>query len=241
MTERRRESENASDLLGIRGRITYPKRAAKALAERLRLAQADIVVFTDDDCETPENWAATITGILANQRTAAIAFCRIVAPPCDWTAGYVPTYDIPHSRLIRSLLGLCSGHGMGAGMAVRRSVVLQLGGFDEAVGPGCPFPSGDDWDIAHRVLLNGWHVYETADIAVLHHGFRAMSEGREHMRRDWFAIGGVCAKPLRAGHLSAAVLAGWYFLGYGLYPMLRQIAPPPRGPVADRRLCPIRK
>jgi GT2 family glycosyltransferase len=106
---------------------------------------------------------------------------------------------------------------------LRRDVALALGGFDEEIGPGARFPSGDDWDISHRVLLNGWHVYETADLAILHHGFRTLAQGREHMRRDWVAIGAVCAKPIRAGRTSAIVVALWYFLVYALWPPIRDV------------------
>jgi len=80
----------------------------------------------------------------------------------------------------------------------------RVGGFDEQVGPGARFPSGDDWDIAHRALLKGWHVYETADLTVLHHGFRTLEQGRAHMRRDWLAIGAFA--PSR---FAPATAAGW--------------------------------
>jgi hypothetical protein len=108
-------------------------------------------------------------------------------------------------------------------MALRRDATLALGGFDDAVGPGARFPSGDDWDITHRLLLSGWHVYETADLSILHHGFRTLADGREHARRDWVAIGAVCAKPIRAGHVSAVVVAIWYFFGYALWPPLGDV------------------
>jgi len=105
-----------------------------------------------------------------------------------------------------------------AGMAVRREVILQFGGFDEALGPGSRFGSGDDWDITARALLKGWHVYESADLAIVHHGFRSFDEGRKHALRDWIAIGAVCAKPLRAGHWRAAVVPIYEFSVNALWP-----------------------
>lgn len=194
-----------------------------ALNEGLRMARGDVLACTDDDCEAPVGWATAMGRALEEQPTAAIVFCNVLAPPCDWDAGYVPTYERRRSRLVRSLMATCAGHGMGAGMVLRRDVVLSLGGFDEAIGPGARFPSGDDWDIAHRVLLNGWHVYETAHLSILHHGFRTLAQGREHMRRDWFAIGGVCAKPVRAGYLSAIALALWYLSVHALWPPLHDL------------------
>jgi hypothetical protein len=66
-------------------------------------------------------------------------------------------------------------------------------------------------------------VYETADLAVIHHGFRTLKEGRAHAHRDWFAIGGVCAKPLRAGFMSAAVVALWYVAAYVVWPVFEDL------------------
>jgi GT2 family glycosyltransferase len=108
-------------------------------------------------------------------------------------------------------------------MAVRRAAVLALGGFDETFGPGARFGSGDDWDISHRMLLSGWHVYETAHLSILHHGFRTFAEGSTHARRDWVAIGALCAKPIRAGYFSAVVVPLWYFSVLALWPPLRDL------------------
>jgi glycosyltransferase involved in cell wall biosynthesis len=200
-----------------------PQGKGAALNEGLRQARAEIVVCTDDDCEVPSGWISAMATTLVEQPTAAVAFCNIVAPPCDWTAGYIPTYERRENRLLRSLIDTCTGHGMGAGMALRRDVVQEWGGFDEQVGPGARFPSGDDWDIAHRALLKGWHVYETVDLRVLHHGFRTLEQGRGHMHRDWFGIGAVCAKPIRAGHSSGVLLALWVFAAYALWPPLHDV------------------
>ena len=102
--------------------------------------------------------------------------------------------------------------------------MLALGGFDEQIGPGARFPSGDDWDIAHRALLKGWEVYETADLSVVHHGFRTFVDGSKHTLRDWIAIGALCAKPIRARRFSAVGLPLWYFSVLALWPPLRDLA-----------------
>ncbi|HEX6767177.1 MAG TPA: hypothetical protein VF103_16885, partial [Polyangiaceae bacterium] len=103
----------------------------------------------------------------------------------------------------------------------RRDFVREMGGFDESFGPGARFPSADEWDISMRALLTGRHVYETSSLAVLHDGFRTFEEGRAHARRDWIALGAVCAKPIRAGHLEAIVVPAWFFTARALWPPLR--------------------
>ncbi len=191
-----------------------------ALNEGLRAASGPIVACTDDDCQVPPGWAERMAERLKAHPSAALTFCNVVAASHDSTAGYVPDYVRRRSRLVRRFAATIAGHGLGAGMALRREIVLSLGGFDEAFGPGARFPSGDDWDIAGRLLLSGWHVYEAADIFVTHDGFRTFSEGREHARRDWIAIGAVCAKLLRARRLGALVLPLWEATVHALLPPL---------------------
>jgi hypothetical protein len=67
-------------------------------------------------------------------------------------------------------------------------------------------------------LLRGWHIYETADVTVVHHGFRTFAEGRAHARRDWTGIGAVCAKLLRTGHIGAFAVPLWEFSAHALSP-----------------------
>jgi glycosyltransferase involved in cell wall biosynthesis len=191
-----------------------------ALNEGLAVARSEILVCTDDDCEAPIGWAEDMTRALGQQPSAAVLFCQVLpAPGFDRQGGFIPAYSLPRSRTVRSLAFRCRRFGLGAGMAVRTEVARSLGGFDEAMGPGSRFPSCDDWDIAIRVLLRGWHVCEAVEPSITHHGFRRFSEGRDHARRDWTALGVVCAKPLRAGYWSAFTLPLWSFGAYALWPL----------------------
>jgi glycosyltransferase involved in cell wall biosynthesis len=194
-----------------------------ALNQGLSLASAETVVLTDDDCEVAPGWVAAMARTLARQETALAVFCNVEAAPHDRSAGYIPAYQRKSSRLLRSPSALCAGRGLGAGVALRRSQVLALGGFDEWIGPGAPFPSGDDFDLMLRALLLGHHLYETAELSVLHHGFRTFLEGRTHARRNWIGIGSVLAKPLRAGRLRALGVAAWELGAHALWPPLADL------------------
>ncbi len=163
-------------------------------------------------------WVLGMARALESQPTAVVAFCRVLPVPYDPKLGYVPAYELKRNRLLRSVSGICMGLGIGAGMAVRRDFALSMGGFDEAFGPGARFPSADDWDISLRALLSGKHVYETSELTILHDGFRSFEEGRTHVRRDWVALGAVCAKPLRAGHPAALVVPIWLLLTKTILP-----------------------
>jgi glycosyltransferase involved in cell wall biosynthesis len=182
-----------------------------ALNEGILIANGAIVVCTDDDCQPPPGWVIGMARGLESQPTAVVAFCSVVPAPYDTNAGYIPAYELKENRLLRHVSSICSGLGIGAGMALRRDFALSMGGFDESFGPGALFPSADEWDIAMRALLSGGHVYETADLSTVHDGFRTFEEGRQHAWRDWLALGAVCAKPLRAGHFRAVVVPMWLF------------------------------
>jgi glycosyltransferase involved in cell wall biosynthesis len=94
------------------------------LNEGLLLAHSPIVVMTDDDCEPPPDWVAGMAMILATSPRVALVFSNVVAPPYDRTLGYVPSYERTSDRVVRSIGATCWGRGLGAGMAVRREVVL---------------------------------------------------------------------------------------------------------------------
>jgi hypothetical protein len=157
---------------------------------------------------------------LDSQPTAAVVFCNVVPIHHDPMLGYVPAYVVKKNRLLRSVRSVCKGLGIGAGIAVRRDFALAMEGFDQKFGPGARFPSADDWDIALRALLSGRHVYETSDISIVHDGFRTFKEGRQHTQRDWIALGGVCAKPLRAGRIEALVVPVCLLLTKAIWPAI---------------------
>jgi glycosyltransferase involved in cell wall biosynthesis len=194
-----------------------------ALNEGLALAGGEIVLCTDDDCEAPPRWVPDMAREMETHPEAAIVFCNVTAEPYDRAAGYVPVYERRTDRTLRSIADARNGIGLGAGMGLRRAAILGMGGFDEALGPGSRFGSGDDWDLSIRALLRGWHVFDTARVSIVHHGFRTMAEGRQHALRDWVAIGALCAKPLRGGHLSAAGLAMTLFGREAVWPPLRDL------------------
>lgn len=201
--------------------VRSPQRGkGKALNEALALARGAILVCTDDDCRAPPNWLSSMARALESEATAMVAFCQVLAGPHDVNAGYVPAYTLERSRLLRSVADICGGLGLGAGMALRRDFVRSMGGFDEAFGPGGRFPSADDWDLAMRSLLRGGHVFETAELSIIHDGFRTFEQGGAHARRDWLALGAVCSKPLRAGHWQAYVVPLWLFSTKAVWPPL---------------------
>jgi hypothetical protein len=178
-----------------------------ALNEGLVLARARFVAFTDDDCEASPGWAERLVAPMHVDDRIALTFSRVAAPPHDLTLGYIPANDFPEDRILRHPLAMRKGWGLGAGMAIRREAILDIGGFDATMGPGGVYPSADDFDLELRLLLLGWHVCENSTTSVLHHGFRTLEAGRAHAARDWVALGASCAKAVRVKHVQVSLLA----------------------------------
>jgi GT2 family glycosyltransferase len=216
------ETERILEQYRTDGRLRYIRSTTRgkgaALNEGLQLARSSIVVCTDDDCEVPPGWVTGMARVLQSQPAAAIAFGRVIAAPHDRHSGYVPVVELRGRRLVRSTLGACGGLGGGAAMALRRDFIRSIGGFDESFGPGARFPGAEEGDMALRALIAGQYVYETNELTIVHYGFRTFEEGRKHAQRDWIGIGALCAKPLHAGCLRAAMVPLWFFLSRAVWP-----------------------
>lgn len=228
-------SERALAELRRDPRLTYVRSDTKGVSrsrnEGLRLAETDVVCFTDDDCEVPPSWLREMQRLFVTYPKVIAAFCSVRPGPHDELSGFIPTYECPGTRVIGRRTGKRTARGMGAGLALRRAEMLELGGFDEELGPGARFPACEDGDIIIRALLRGYQVCETNRTFVIHHGVRTWQEGKELSKRDWVGIGATCAKPLRIGEWAFVPSAMYELLVKGMGPPIKDIlrGKPPRG------------
>lgn len=180
--------------------------AGRARNIGLSLAQGSIVAFTDDDCTVPSDWLEGIARIFALYPHVAMVFCNVDPAPHDSAAGFIPCYQRHNSVLVQTMWDKCQARGIGAGMAVRRAAITAVGGFDESLGPGTTFSACEEGDLAVRMLINNWWVYETHEVAVVHHGFRTWQEGKDLTKRDWFGIGVAYVKSVKCGYWQVAIV-----------------------------------
>ena len=195
-----------------------------------RETSAELIAFTDDDCEVSPDWLRNVAAAFGHDRRIGVVFGAVAAPVYDHSTGFIVAYRAPAFHIEHGLRSKARVEGIGACMAMRRAVWNQLGGFDEALGAGGPFHGGEDTDLTVRALLAGWSVAETPDAIVTHHGIRDWSECRRIVRGYMFALGAVYAKLLRLGKTAAlqpvAQLA-WRWLAKG--PVADLNHTPPRG------------
>jgi GT2 family glycosyltransferase len=104
--------------------------------------------------------------------------------------------------------------GAGANMTFRREVLLELGGFDEALDTGAPLPGGGDLDIFYRVIRAGYPLVYEPRLLVFHHHRRDL-DGLRRQYRSW-GVGFMAfiAKSYRtdpALRLRQARMVKWWF------------------------------
>lgn len=172
----------------------------------LREARHELVLYTDDDCTVPPNWIAVMAGTLLRYPRLAMVFSTVAPVPHDKRAGFVPDHEVCQPTFFKSPWDCNKGVGIGASMGVRRSALLNIGSFDESFGPGGFFLTGEETDVAFRLIINGWWVFETPDVVVLHDGFRNWSEFQALTKAAGVAVGARCAKFLKCGRWSAMLI-----------------------------------
>jgi GT2 family glycosyltransferase len=188
---------------------------SRALNLGTALTSAPIVAFTDDDCETPRTWLSRAAAVLAAEPDAAMVFGPLRAIPHDPSLVFVPTHSCDRYRRVRGATArLPEDAGVGGNMIVRRAVIDRLGGFDEWVGPGSRFRSGDDHDFVYRALRSGAVIVQDPENAVLHWGARSYASGaaRRVLHNNYYGMGARHARQVRRGD----ILAGYVLVREGM-------------------------
>ncbi len=157
-----------------------------------------IVVHTDDDCEVPLGWVSDVVKIFDRHPDADMVVGSVLSGPCPPT-GFIPSYKVKKPLLINGIVNKHRVEGIGACFGYRRILWSELGGFDELLGVGGHFPSGEEADLMIRALEAGNKVLETPELAVIHHGFRTWDEAGVLIQAHLFGIGGMSAKQIRRG------------------------------------------
>jgi GT2 family glycosyltransferase len=188
----------------IDSRLRYITSATRGLSVARNIgmaeAQGELVLMTDDDCDVAEDWVAQMAAAFDRHPEVACVFCDVSEGLHNKEEGFIPHNIHSHDMIIERITEYKPGIGVGAGMGLRRSMAQEVGGFDELLGAGMDFASGEEVDMVLRLLLKGRPIYHTKSTHVIHYGFRTHAEGRNLVRGYMYGSSAVYAKLMKCGH-----------------------------------------
>lgn len=186
----------------------------------LRIAQGQIVAFTDDDILTDEGWMAAVRAGFARDSDVDCVTGLILPVELETTAqmlverfagfgkGLVPrVYSLEAPPADQPLFPYTAGHfGSGANMAFRTEVIRRLGGFDPALGTGTPARGGEDLDIYIRLLYAGGRLAYEPRATVWHRHPDTQARLRSQVFSYGVGLGAMLTKQLARGPERMAML-----------------------------------
>lgn len=163
----------------------------------LDAASGDLIAYLDDDVVVDRGWLSGLYRVWADCPDAG-GYSGLVLPyrletPAqirfEREGGFGRGFERIHHRgaqLGNPLHPVGAGVvGAGANMCFRRDLLLDLGGFDEALDTGAPLPGGGDLDIFYRVLRSGNAIVYEPRYAVFHEHRETMAQ----LRRQYWSWG----------------------------------------------------
>jgi len=143
--------------------------------EGAALTTGYVIAATDDDCRVPPDWIATYRQVWKSNPRAAVICGGVTVPPELLEEGYAVSFA-PQLRELEGKLPPATEWGLTANMAMRRSLVDDIGGFDEMLGAGGPLGSGGEPDFLLRALRAGYLVLNAREVDVSHLGIRRFGD-----------------------------------------------------------------
>ena len=182
-------------------RVLRAERPGTSLARNVgwRAATHDLIAFIDDDVFVDVGWADAMARALD-------------VPGRSWVTGWIgvpedqlhipepnPTMLVEHPMTLdaqrRGTLGAS------ANMGARRSLLAEVGGFDERFGPGTWVSAAEDVELFDRFLLAGHDGFYDPTVRVYHDQWRTR---RQAVSLHWRYGKGMGARLARLRRLDAA-------------------------------------
>jgi glycosyltransferase involved in cell wall biosynthesis len=185
---------------------TMPPGLSRAYNIGVRMAAAQLLAFTDDDCVAAADWLSSIERTFAVEPDAEMLYGAVVRPSAlPAGLGVVPGLAIAKAERIDRRTGFRL-YGMGANFALRRAFFDRIGGFDEILGGGGPLRSSQDFDLQYRAYLARAVVLLRPEVTVDHYGLRNEAEWTRTERAYGVGDASFYLKHIRCGDLFAASL-----------------------------------
>jgi GT2 family glycosyltransferase len=175
---------------------------SRAYNAGMRVCDGEVIAGTDDDVIVPHDWLSQIARAFDRDPEAGLLYGQVLVPESlkdayrDGTVVPSLTFDRPE-RLAKG--GKFRVFGMGANMAIRRSALDRVGGFDEALGGGGPLRSSQDFDLAYRMYHFGMAILLAPEVKVDHYGPRTSEQWPDTLKNYGIGDGAFYSKHIRCG------------------------------------------
>jgi len=202
----------------------------------IREATADWIAFLDDDVVVDRGWLAGLQeGLQANPDAGAVT--GPVLPLeletraqilFEQIGGFGSNFD--RVRFGRAVVGIptypCGAGMFGAGcnMVFSRRVLVELGGFDEALDTGAPLPGGGDLDMFYRVVRAGYPLVREPKLLIYHQHRREYAKLRRQMWTWGLGSMACMTKSLRDDPAYRPKILRWILWWFG-YQVAKVFAP----------------
>lgn len=157
-----------------------------------REATGDVLAFIDDDAVANADWVEASERVFAESACIAVCMGKVDALSLEHEGArlfeanggfargshriHLPPGAGPRPPgPPRPLIAWSIGAGSGVSMAIRKGVLADLGGFDEALDMGAALPGGGDLDILWRVLEAGHEIVYEPRVGARHEHRRERS------------------------------------------------------------------
>lgn len=183
-------------------------------------AATDIVAFVDDDVRVAPTWATALSSVFGRDRATAFLTGRIDVPPEQADAPR-PVAQDDRDEPAQFDVATTGPIGHGANVAVLRSALEAVGGFDEQLGPGRRFRASEDYDLFDRLLCSGYSGRYEPAMHAWHDQWRSK---RQLIPLDWaygIGSGARLAKLVRTDRRRLRAAATTTLWIWGIAPLLR--------------------
>jgi glycosyltransferase involved in cell wall biosynthesis len=169
----------------------------------IEVSSGEVVACTDDDVIVSANWLSRIVAAFDADPELGLLYGQVLVPeslktaaasgtivPALWRDRTTRLHQRDHNFMV---------WGMGANMAMRRRMLDDVAGFDEALGGGAPLRSSQDFDFALRVYRAGYAISLDHTVTVDHYGSRTPEQWPATQRNYGIGDGAFYSKHIRCG------------------------------------------
>lgn len=145
---------------------------SRARNRAVAAARHEILAFVDDDVLVSADWFDNLLSALAALGPGCVVTGRVESGDPEVAGGFCLSLITDEAPAVYTAPTTAYDVLVTFNMAVCRGVLLDVGGFDERLGPGTRFPAAEDNDLAFRLLKAGYRIAYVPEATVYHRAWR---------------------------------------------------------------------